>query len=333
MVPSLRKLIEFIFNFEISRNIAFVIIIVLLGIFVVSTVSQLSVPEQWVDYPTIRQQYQSWTVADIIKGMDTHVNFFLLAASLHIFGNDKVIPFFASMALLILVYLTTAEITKKRFAGIISMVVVLQSNTFLTYSTSSTYNNFWILFYLLSLYLIVKRWPISPLSYILSIFSKAITAAYIPMSLFFIYQANIPRKKKIAVATSYCIIMLILAVGFLSGAKIVHQGIRELSSHDFWGGFSAFSFELIYDPLIVVSLLPLSVGLLIASRNGRLYADSILFFIAILLFLPALLSSLTPYPNEPYRFMPFIVFFSIGVGLLLSKRDQPTGDSIVHQIS
>lgn len=299
---------------------AFVVIAILLGIFVAFSITQLSTAEPWEDYSSIRGHYERWTIADIGKGFDIHVKWLLLSTSMHIFGNDKIIPFFASIALLVLIYLTTVELTKKRFAGIVSMIIVLQSNIFLTYDTSPTYENFWILFYLFSIYSIFKSWPLSPVSYVLAIFSKALTAIFFPMTLFFVYRLDIPRKKKMVIALSYGIIILLFAIGFLAGAKVVNQGLREFNSHDFWSGFSAFSFELRYDPLVVVSLLPLSIGLLIASRKGVPYADSIMFFVASLLFLPSLLVSLTPYGNEPYRFLPLIVFFAIGVGLLLSKR-------------
>jgi hypothetical protein len=321
--PPIKRLIDFLFNFEITPKIAFGVIVVLLGLFAVFSFGQLFAQEQWSDYYLIRQQYQGWKITDVEKGLDTHVKFFLLATSLHVFGNDKVIPFLGSMALLVLVYFISVKLTNKRFAGVVSMIIVLSSNTFLKYHTSPTYDNFWILFYLLSIYLILKKWPLSLVSYVLSIFSKALTAIYFPMTFFFIYQANIPRKKKYIIALLYGILVLVLVTGFLVGVKIVHQGTREFSPHDFWSGFSAVSFELRYDQMIVLSLLPLSVGLLIASRKGVAYADSILLYIAVFLFMPSLLGSLTPYPNEPYRFMPLIIFYAIGIALLLSKKINP----------
>jgi len=66
--------------------------------------------------------------------------------------------------------------------------------------------------------------------------------------------------------------------------------------------------------------LPLTVGLLIASRKGVLHADSIMFFILTMLLLGPLLLAFSDHHNVPYRFIPLIVFFAMGVGVLLSKR-------------
>ena len=128
-----------------------------------------------------------FTIEDAISGnpnysaIEPHVKYSLLIISEKIFGDFRVIAFFASIALLITTYFITKEITKKRIPGILAMLLVLQSNTFLSYDTSSTYSNFWILFYVLSLYLILKKWQFSHFSFVLSIFSKLLSTAFLPL--------------------------------------------------------------------------------------------------------------------------------------------------------
>ncbi|MGI0011786.1 MAG: hypothetical protein ACREAE_10350, partial [Nitrosopumilaceae archaeon] len=215
--PSITNPIKFIFNFEVSKKTAFIVVIIILAIYVILSAGELATEETWEDYTTIGETgtYQAtkdrasgWNINQIIDTpSEPHFRYMLLNISLKIFGNVRVIPFIASIALLVLTYYITKEIAKKRFAGIVAMIVLLQSATFLTYDTSAIYDNFWILLYLLSLYLIYKKWPISPVLYILSIPSKALTAMFLPMSLFFIYRANIPRQKKIRTAISYGVII------------------------------------------------------------------------------------------------------------------------------
>ena len=97
--------------------------------------------------------------------------YFLLHASIIIFKNIRMIPLISSFLLLLLVYFTTLELTKKRIASLIAVVMVLQSNNFLTYDSTATYANFWIFFYLLSLFLILKKWySISCIIHFISIF-------------------------------------------------------------------------------------------------------------------------------------------------------------------
>ena len=62
------------------------------------------------------------------------------------------------------------------------------------------------------------------------------------------------------------------------------------------------------------------MGLFFKSRHGFKEADSVTFLILGMIlsaiFIPALGVSI----NTPYRFIPLVVFFAIGVGVLLSKK-------------
>ena len=238
----------------------------------------------------------------------------------------KVIPFLASISLLVLTYFITFEITKKRFAGIVAFVILLQSGIFLHYDTSVSYPNFWILFYLLSLYLILKKWALSPISYLAGTLSKSMTAAFLPMTLFFIYRANIPKQNKVKCVIFYGIIV-ILGIVFLSvmDADLEDVGYdvetgSKFSAHDFWGGFNSLHPSLRFDGLVLLFLLPLTLGLFHASRRGIVHADSIMFLIFGILLSAPLLQAFSAFINTPYRFIPLIVFFAMGVGMLLSRK-------------
>jgi hypothetical protein len=45
-----------------------------------------------------------------------------------------------------------------------------------------------------------------------------------------------------------------------------------------------------------------------------------MFFILTMLLYSPFLAALSNATNTPYRFVPMIIFFAIGVGVLLSKR-------------
>ena len=98
----------------------------------------------------------------------------LLIASLDIFQNVKIIPFLGSIALLVTTYFLTKEITQNRLAGIVSMLILIQSYTFLRYDSFAMYENFWALFYVVSLYVILKKHYLSSISYILSILTLSL---------------------------------------------------------------------------------------------------------------------------------------------------------------
>lgn len=316
----LSKLIKFIFNFEVSKEIAFFVVAILIGLYITFSIGELTNGEFQEDFfGHFKPWLELYSITDIqTTPVGYHLQLLLENISLDVFDNYKVIPFIASISLLVLTYFITVELTKKRFAGIVAMVLVMQSSVFLLYDTSVAYPNFWILFYLLSLYLILKAWPLSPISYVASIFSKMLTVAFMPMTIFFLYRANISIKRKILVLMSYAIIILI-GVIFLSGSNDPLDFLGYLDTHRFWDGFAGTYFSLRYDGIVLAFLLPLTIGLFIAARKKIRYADAVMFLILGMLLSAPLVHGFSEIINVPYRSIPLIVFFAMGVGVLLSK--------------
>ena len=308
--------INFIFNFEISRKVAVIVITSLLILYIGLSVEELQSQEILGDFPGVKKAAENFNFENV-TGVGAHFRYFLLHISLNFFGNIRIIPFIASIALLILTYYITFKISKKRFAGIIAMIILLQSHLFLEYDTTATYTNFWTLFYLLSLYLIYKKWYLSPIAYVLSIFSKPLTAVFLPMTLFFTYRSNISKRNKLQILFSYSIIAFAGLLLFLFG--IYGFELYEISVGGFITGFKDFSNFLRFDGLIILFLLPLVVGLFLTSRKGCLQAESIMVLIVGVLLSGSLLSGFTDLTNQPYRYVPFVVFFAVGVGTLLSQ--------------
>jgi len=191
---------------------------------------------------------------------------------------------------------------------------------FLTYDTTVSYTNFWILFYLLSLFLVYKFWLLSPVSYLLSILSKALTATFMPMSIYFILRSNISRKQK--AMTAGITVAMILAGGVIAMENFsLTQNIQEeFDEKEFWMGFTSFAYQLRFDALIMLFTIPLMIGLFLVSRKGVKHGESIMVFISGILLITPFLTALTTQTNQPYRFVPLVVFFAVGVGVLLSKR-------------
>jgi len=326
----IQNTIQFILHFEISRKISFVVIVIILGGYIAFTIQDLSIDEksEWDDFVRITTVLKNFPFGDGKEDLKhLYVKNFLLYSSQEIFDNIKIIPFIGSIALLMLTYFFTAKIANKRFAGIIAMVILLQSNTFLRYDTAATYSNFWILFYLLSLYVIYNRWYVSPGLYILSIFSKPLSAIFLPMTLFFVYRTDISKRKKIKVSISYVIPATIMA-GILLVIFIDKSG-SPFSNIDFWTGFTTWHFMLRFDGLVLLFLPTLIVGLFLIHKKGVRIADSIVFLLGGILLAAPLLAAFTGFMIQPYRYIPLIVFFAVGVGVLFSKKNYSTGLNIV----
>jgi len=313
-----------VFSFEVSAQVATLAVILLLGFYISFNINELLVKDPWEDYErTVLPALENWEVGNITKNItEPNLVYLFGIISLKIFGTYHAIAFIASIAVVVLTYFITKEISGKRFSGLVAIAILLQSNNFLTYDTTLTYSNFWVLFYLLSLYLIYKKWQLSPISFLFSIPSKAITIMYLPMNLFFAYRVNIPRRKKILIFSSYIAIIVIGTIIFVvSGTGL--SRIQVFDSHSFLSGLTAFSAEFRFDFLIVLFILPLIVGLFFASRRGILEADAIMTLLGWILLLSAILPAFTEYDNNPYRYITFVVFFAVGTGLLFSKVKQP----------
>ena len=315
----LSSLFSKLFSFEISKKIAFIALLVLLIIYISASTAELSSQEIFEDYAGVKNRLDSWSPDQMMNSFEPHVRYFFIKSSTILFGNDRVVPLLASVSLLIVTYFFTKTITQKRFAGIVSVVILMQSNVFLIYDTTVSYTNFWILFYLLSLYLVYRFWQLSPVSFLLSIPSKALTAAFLPMSIYFILRSNISRKQKMI--TAGITAGMILAGGAATLGGVSTTGTEEeFNAKEFLMGFTSFSYQLRFDGLIMLFMIPLMLGLFLVSRSGIKHGESIMVFIAGMLLIAPILTGFTNQTNQPYRFVPLVVFFAIGVGVLLSKR-------------
>ena len=296
---------------------------IILSLFTVLSYEDIFSEDLHEDWKGVKDGLAIWPPEEFTFG--THVRMFLLSSSFAIFGNYRVIPFLASVALIVTTYLFANKITNNRFAGVIAAVIVLQSNLFLSFSTTPSYTVFWILFYVISLFVILhKTWFFSPIAYIISIFSKALTATFFPISIFFILNSEISIKKKI---------ILLLAVTTLIVVGITIMNITSFQEWDwggFWNGFVSLSYQMRYDGLIIVFLIPTITGLYIISKNNR-YANNISIMISGVLITNPLLLAITEYTSQPYRFIPLVIFFAMGVGMILTN--QKDKEKTVKQVS
>ena len=325
----IHSIIDYILSFEISKKVAIIIGIIILSIYIGLSIPELFIDEidQWSDFSILTSALEIWPSTEswnvYVKEQNTrYVRMALLDFSQDFFQNIKFLPFIASISTVIFTALITIQLSKKRLAGIIAMIVLLQSPTFTDFDTIAVYENFWVLFYLISIYSINKKWwHASPLTFLLSIFTKAFTATYFWMSFFFIYRAEIPKKMKFTLFVSYSIVIGIMYWIFESGRSIIYDDIIRYDFDAFLDGFTGWGNSMQLDPFVVLCILPLTIGLFIKSLKGLKQADSVLVILAGSILAGPLISSVTDfYFILPYRFIPFIVFMAIGIGIIFSKK-------------
>ena len=313
--------------FEISKKQSFIILIIIFSVYIGFSTPELFLNEsqQWPDYVILESALEIWPDGEseniyVEEQNDRYVRMLLLDTSQKIFQNIKILPFVASILVILFTYLLTVQITEKRFAGIIAILVLIQSNTFLRFDTVAVYENFWVLFYLLSIYVIKKQWVLSPIFYILSFFTKAFVAPYFVMTLLFAARTSISTKKKFLLLISYVVIIGVSSLVVFSGDTI-YPNIIKIDSSKFFIGLATFGPLLRYDFLLLLTILPVVVGLTLFVKSSLKEIDSILFLIlGTLLSGPILIIFTNFYEILPYRYIPLIVFFAIGVGMFFSKK-------------
>jgi len=330
----LNSLFKFILNFEISHRTALVLVGFLIASYAILTVGELYDREVWGDFvATLEPALQnfSWDELGISGKL---IPFVLGYLSMEFFGTYRVAPFIASILCLLFTYLVTVQISKKRFAGIIALVIVLQSENFLIYDNIITYPIMWIMFILLSIYFIFKFSPLSPIFFIPAVLSHALSIGLFPLTIPFIALSDLPKRKKIISLSSYLAFIVIgLVLIFTTNIMDTFVGFSGTSSFDVSRIISASASILTqfrYDTLIVVFLLPLVVCLFLASKKGISNANSVLVLIGGIILLITFVPVLTAQGNTPYRILPLVFFFAIGVGTLLSKNINLQDDLLAY---
>ena len=328
-IPSLvQDAVEKIRTFEISKKVAIISLAVILCVYIGLAAPELFLDEgeAWNDYnKVLLPALEIWPFGQtddvyIQEQNDRYVRMFLLDVSLDIFQNIKLLPFIASILVVVFTYLITVQFCQKRFAGIIAVIVLLQSYTFLKYDTVAVYENFWVLFFLISLYVIQKKWFLSPVFYVLAFFTKAFVAPFFIMTLFTTYRSQISRRTKIAMLISY-VVVVVIGISLVFLAESLYPSVIEINYSKFIVGFQTISSQLRFDFFFIMTVLPVTVGLMFLSKNKLKHADSILILIfGTIIAGPILVTSTYFYEIFPYRFVPLLVFFSIGVGMFFSKK-------------
>ncbi len=330
-IPSLvHDVVEKIRTFEIPKRVTIIALAVILGVYIGLSAPELSLDEgaDWADYDAILiPALEIWPFGQtddvyVQEQNDRYVRMFLLDVSLDIFQNIKLLPFIASILVVVFTYLITVQFCQKRFAGMIAVIVLLQSYTFLKFDTVAVYENFWVLFFLISLYVIEKKWFLSPVFYILAFYTKAYVAPFFLMTLFTTYRSQISRRTKIGILISY-VILVSAAIALIFLGDTIYPDVIDVNYSKFILGFQVIIAQLRFDLFFIMLLLPVTVGLMFLSKSKLKHADSILILIfGTIIASPILVAFTYHYEILPYRFIPLLVFFSIGVGMFFAKNSK-----------
>jgi len=87
-----KRLVDFVFTFEISKKISAIVIILLFSIYVGFSFEELTIEEEWEDYPGVKKRLERWSPEQVTSSFEPHIKYFMLWSSMILFGNYSVIP-------------------------------------------------------------------------------------------------------------------------------------------------------------------------------------------------------------------------------------------------
>jgi len=194
----------------------------------------------------------------------------------------------------------------------------MQSNLFLIFDTTATYENFWTGFYFLSLYLILRKPVLSPISFILGMMSKPLVITYLPISLFAISNKKISKRNKIILLVSYGIIISLVLIAF-STNNLIHTHSLDFDISRLIASFNEMGNSLRFDSLILILIIPTLIILQKKSGEIRNNINIVLVGLSFVILSQPIMYSLIGMTLQPYRFIPFIVFSAIAIGMIFSN--------------
>ena len=323
---SIGKYLRSLLDFDLSKKATILCLIVLFSVYLTFSVEELFQDETLWDYSSVLTGVETPSLYVGEGENKGHLNYFylryiFLKISNDVFDNIRFLPFLSSIALLSLTYLFSVKLSGKRISGIVALIIVIQSNLFHLFNTTATYENFWITFFLLALYLILKKPYLSPISFTISIFTKLVAFLFFPIFISLILSTNDSVKKKKKMLLVYCFFPILFIAGFFIPGAFSFEQFVTIDTRNLLTGFNAITSGLRFEGLILLSFFPVLFLLFKKSRKNFRYANFLLVSITVMLLIPPLISGVAGYTNQPYRIIPFVTIFSISVGYLLSKKN------------
>lgn len=312
---------------DLSKTVTYALLVGILAFYIVSGVDGLRDPRDFPDYFWYDQKIKNWAPEQWLQGYDYHVKHSLSKASIEWFDNPKTVPLILSIALVGATYLLAVQLSGKRYAGVLAALIMILSNIFRHFDASQPYPNDWVLFLVLSLYFAKKAWYLMPLMFGLGVLSKPLIILFIPMILYYFVQLNPQRIRRIP-------ILVLFGVMIISGAFLMpfRGGDWTFNGMGFLTGLGAGMYFFMIPDFWLAALFPVSmITLLVLGLKRVPNAYVVLLGMGTAMFHGGFLEGFTTHWwNEPYRYIPLIVFFAVSIGVIIEGIKQRRREKLLR---
>lgn len=231
-----------------------------------------------------------------------------IIASKTLTGNYHTFPIISSISLMLVTYFFAFRITGNRISSIVSVMVLEFSNTFMWYSDSIAYPNFFMVMLLLAIYPFAKSY-LKPISFITSFVFKAEALAFLP--LVFI------REKDTRIKIIYIGIAILVGLVAISLNWIRFDGTIN-TQNALYPQIGLYLLD--QDMWILSALTPVTILLCYLWRKKVDWAAFLLGAMGYCLLFQYILPIFTSYNAFGYRMLPFVVFFAISISLIIANK-------------
>ncbi|MBC8502935.1 MAG: hypothetical protein H8D35_07445 [Nitrosopumilus sp.] len=135
--------------------------------------------------------------------------------------------------------------------------------------------------------------------------------------LWILLDIQLKNRKKIFLG--FAIIIFVVLMAFFT-QNLDYTNNSGFSLEKMFFSFNEISNSLRFDSLLIIVLIPVLVLLYLQSNNFHSRKIFVLFGIFITMISQVLLYGIIDMTIQPYRFVPLIVFISIGFGIIFSKE-------------
>lgn len=230
------------------------------------------------------------------------------------FGNERVIPFLFSIALIPITYSFVNHLTHRKVASLIAVLVLVSSGTFTEFDTTATYEQSWVVFLMLSLILIQRGSALGVMVFfVLAVLSKPMSIIYLPV----LFAFAIPQRNPMVIGGLSVLTLLGIAV-VLSDSVGQIGGAFEFNLDELLHGFYNWWFYL-NASLLVAMTLPLVMWKLFSNRKKVAQAKPVLLALLIIIVSVPIIDGFTNQLNHSYRFVPMIIFAGIGIAIIVTN--------------
>tara|TARA_B100001996_G_C18395000_1_gene490713 strand:- start:163 stop:594 length:432 start_codon:yes stop_codon:yes gene_type:complete len=141
-----------------------------------------------------------------------------------------------------------------------------------------------------------------------------------PVTIMVTLLSEISTKKKVFVIISH-LVVLIISIVIFQFSNTIYGNVIDINTTEFMTGFTTLAFNLRFDVLLLLLLLPVSMGLFLKARNGCKNSISLMVLMCGSILVTPVLEMITNfYFVYPYRYVPLVVFFAISMSTLFSKK-------------